>query len=117
MNLSGTEALRKIRCMIFREPFYLADIKRNGSRILMEELGGPKLKSYWPNKVKDVTNFFNRVVSSEIPISDANLSNYLISTFNASSSIPISLHHIYRENIAEWRRKRGGVAKKGISLI
>lgn len=103
--------------MIFREPFYLADIKRNGSRILMEELGGPKLKSYWPNKVKDVTNFFNRVVSSEIPISDANLSNYLISTFNASSSIPISLHHIYRENIAEWRRKRGGVAKKGISLI
>lgn len=117
MNRSRLEALNEIKCMIFREPFHPPNTARTGARILMEELGGPRLKSYWPNKVKDIINFSNRVVSSEIPVSTKTLGNYLHGAFNASSNIPISLHHIYRENIAEWRRKRGGVLKKGTSSL
>ncbi len=86
-------------------------------RFLEKNIMGPELKSFWPNKVRDLLQFSNRAVSSEIPI-DRNLTD----SFNghlkfAAQNIPIQLFHISRENMTGWRSRRGAVKLKGFSFI
>lgn len=79
----------------------------------MEALQGPSLKSYWPNKVRDIVNFGSRQVASEIPVDPVQISAHITEIVQSHHNLPVGLHHVYRENIAEWRRKRGGQTKKG----
>lgn len=111
--MSRAEALRKVSCGIFREIYEEPHIKRNGARILMEKLKGPDLKSYWPNMVADVSQHGVRNVSCEIPLHVGLIENHISELMKAQRCLPVGIHNVYRENISEWRRKRGGAIKKG----
>ena len=102
--------LSKASCSIFKE---IQLNGRSGKRILNESMEGPPLKSFWPNKLTDLVNWNKRTVSSEIPINSKICLYYLRDLNVYQSCLPVTLHNVYRENISEWRRKRGGQAKKG----
>lgn len=111
MTLGRRAALDQASASIFRIPYL--EGRRNGERILMGHLEGPQLKSYWPNKARDIMKFAQRSVSSEIPLAAARLPGYMQSIKSAFSVLPVSLHHVYRENMTDWRKRRGGALKKG----
>jgi len=116
--MSRVEALREASCRLFRQVYHGIEIKRTGERILMGVPVGPGLKSYWPNKVRDVVNFGERNVSSEVPLGEAAvMGEYARGVQAAHRSLPLGLHQIYRENIAEWRKRRGGLLKKGETKV
>ena len=75
---------------------------------------GPGLKSYWPNKVRDIVQFSARDVASEIPLDYSLMKRHQQHVSASFRSLPVSLHHVYRESISEWRKRRGGGLKKGI---
>lgn len=110
---SRAEELLQLSAKLFRSIPHHVNSKRTGERVLMEAMQGPALKSYWPNKVRDVVNFGIRQVSSEVPIDPVLTTAHITRIGQAHVNIPVGLHHVYRENIAEWRRKRGGQIKKG----
>lgn len=112
MQQSRLEKLRQISCSIFRD-LPLTSGPRNGHRILLSPLEGPQIKCHWPNKTADVKNWSSRPVSSEIPINSKLCNKYVEDISKSQKILPVGLHHVYRESIAEWRRKRGGALKKG----
>lgn len=114
---SRAEELLQLSAKLFRTIPTQSTTKRTGERVLMESMQGPSLKSYWPNKVRDVVNFGIRPVSSEVPIDPLQASVHINRVAQSHTNLPVGLHHVYRENIAEWRRKRGGQIKKGTSSI
>lgn len=109
------EALRQTSCRIFRKVYHEPAVGRTGERFLMASFEGPSLKSYWPNKLHDITRYSARDVSSEIPLDAMLLKSYQNQVHAAYRILPVSLHHVYRESISEWRKRRGGGAKKGMS--
>ena len=76
---------------------------------LFKELKGPQYKSYWPNRVRDIVNVSKSLYSSEIP-----LTNYekIGPAFRSLVRLlPITTFQVYRENMIEWRKRRGGAKK------
>jgi hypothetical protein len=110
-SLYRNEEVRRIACRIFREPYYLTTHARRGDRFLSEPLYGPPLKSHWPLRLKELTNFWRSPFSTEIPLPKATRYANIVS--RAYNSLPFPLHRVYRLSIGEWRFNRGKNVKKG----
>lgn len=117
-NIAGalmSDRLDRIRSRIFRQACSIQSksSQRTGVRVLMAPGGlkGPALKSYWPNVVLDLSSPWNRPASGEIPLIGAGMAARQYAS--DLRRLPVSLLHVYRENIADWRRKRGGNVRKG----
>jgi hypothetical protein len=110
-SMYQSEKVRKIACRIFREPYYLKSHVRRGDRFLSEPLYGPALKSHWPLRLKELTNFWRTPFSTEIPLSKA--LRYVSTIARAYTSLPFPLGRVYRLTIGEWRFNRGRNVKKG----
>lgn len=80
-----------------------------GERIFTK-LFGPELKSYWPNRTREVKNITGSLFSSEIPLKEGNKLGHAFSKI--VRQLPLTSSEIYRENMIEWRLRRGGNKKK-----
>lgn len=76
---------------------------------LVKQLRGPEYKSYWPNRVKDLVNLSKSLYSSEIPLTDPK--NIGPAFRRLVRLLPITTYQAYRENMIEWRKRRGGNKK------
>lgn len=80
-----------------------------GERILSKVIG-PEFKSYWPNRIKEVININTSIFTSEISIRHA--TSIGTSFAKIFRQLPMTTTEIYRENMIEWRSRRGGNKKK-----
>lgn len=80
-----------------------------GERIFSKVIG-PEFKSYWPNRAREVINMNTSLYSSEIPI--RNVASIGANFAKISRQLPMTTTEIYRENMIEWRSRRGGNKKK-----
>lgn len=80
-----------------------------GERIFTK-LVGPEFKSYWPNRNKDLKNIKGSLFSSEIPLKYGDKLGHAFSKI--VRQLPLTSTEIYRENMIEWRSRRGGNKKK-----
>ena len=80
------------------------------SERIFKKLVGPEFKSYWPNRNKDIKNIKGSLFSSEIPLNEANKFGHEFSKI--VRQLPLTSSEIYRENMIEWRSRRGGNKKK-----
>ena len=77
---------------------------------IFSKIFGPEFKSYWPNRNRDIVNMTNSLYSSEIPLRQV---EKLGSHFSKIvRQLPMTTSEIYRENMIEWRLRRGGNKKK-----
>lgn len=113
--MSRTDQLLKTSARIFNDLIH--ENARNGERILRGKLDGPLHTSYWPNKARDVAMWSSRPVSMEIPLEAESMKHYTTTFKESLTVIPVSLHHVARENITEWRQKRGLGLKKGEAKV
>jgi hypothetical protein len=80
-----------------------------GDRIFFKVIG-PELKSYWPNRNRELINITNSLYSSEIPLRKVESLGPQFSKI--VRQLPMTTTEIYRENMIEWRLRRGGNKKK-----
>lgn len=109
--LARREEVRKVACKIFHEAYFPTLQKRTGQALLSEPLYGPKLKSHWPLRLRELTSFWRNPFSTEIPLPNA--TKYASKVAYAHSSLPYPLSRVYRLFISEWRHNRGKNVKKG----
>ncbi len=76
---------------------------------LVQKLRGPEYKSYWPNRVRDIVNLSKSLYSSEIPL--AEYKSIGPAFRRLVRLLPITTYQAYRENMIEWRKRRGGDKK------
>ena len=77
---------------------------------IFSKLVGPDLKSYWPNRPREIINMTSSLYSSEIPLRQV---NKLGSQFSMiARQLPMTTKEIFRESMIEWRSRRGGNKKK-----
>lgn len=77
---------------------------------IFSSLIGPEYKSYWPNRAREIINITGSLYSSEIPLKMASM---LGSKFSSIvRQLPMTTTEIFRENMIEWRSRRGGNKKK-----
>lgn len=74
------------------------------------KLVGPEFKSYWPNRNKEIKNLKGSLFSSEVPLRHGRNLGHLFSKI--VRQLPLTSSEIYRENMIEWRLRRGGNKKK-----
>ena len=80
-----------------------------GERIF-SKLIGPELKSYWPNRNIDFKKIKISLFSSEMPLRC--VKNLGSEYGKIVRQLPMTTNEIYRENMIEWRSRRGGNKKK-----
>lgn len=73
------------------------------------KLIGPDLKSYWPNRNRDIINMTSSLYSSDIPLKEP---TQIGAAFRKLLRLlPMSVNEVARENMIEWRKRRGGGRK------
>lgn len=80
---------------------------QRASRIFSNVIG-PNFKSFWPNRYRDIISLNSSLFSTEIPLNHDNLGSKYSKIFR---QLPMPTLEIYRENMIEWRRRRGGNKK------
>lgn len=112
--MPSNEIIRKIACKTFSLPFYPSSIQRSGSRFLLAPLIGPELKSYWPLRKKDITEFWNNKFSYEVPLPGA--MRYAEKLQRHLKALPIPHFDIYKIYQSKFRLSRGmGTSQKNTS--
>jgi hypothetical protein len=90
---------------ILRKQFQYHRAERIFSRVI-----GPEFKSYWPNRNREVINMTKSLYSAEIPLRNISI---LGSEFSKIvRQLPMTTTELYRENMIEWKSRRGGNKKK-----
>lgn len=77
---------------------------------IFSEIIGPEFKSYWPNRSREIINMTKSLFSSEIPLRQVNRLGHQFSKI--VRQLPMTTTEIFRENMIEWRSRRGGNKKK-----
>ncbi len=117
MQAHNKGQIARLAARIFRLPRLDEDpaATRNGHRILGAPLLGPALKSYWPNRIRDLTRFWKTPISTEVPLLGA--LDYVRGLEACRASLPIGVARLYKASMAEYRAARNLNLKKGTSKV